>query len=75
MPKYFFSLEGGPELPVDAYGEDHPDDESACAAATQWCRELVAEGITANWNMDGWVIVVSTGGRVIAKLPVEATLH
>lgn len=76
MPKYFFNLEGGPDLAKDAYGDVHPSDKAAREAATHWCREIVAEGVRASWNMHGWVIVVSSsGGEIIARLPVQVTQH
>ena len=58
MPRYFFDLTPGP--PVDAEGEDLPDDAAAMEAARQTVLEMVRDGLP---ERSGNLIEIGDAGR------------
>ena len=67
MPRYFFDL--APSPPVDAEGEELPDDAAAMEAARQTVLEMVLDGPP---DRAGERIVVSNkAGELVRKVHLE----
>ena len=69
MPRFFFHLDDGTRLDQDGEGEEFSDLEAARIAAMRFAREVVAERLVTEENLQKLrVLVTDAGGRELATI-------
>ena len=63
MPRYFFDIVDGQDLP-DLVGSDWPDLRAARVEAVRYSAEVLKEMPERFWNAEAWTMTVSTAEKI-----------
>ena len=63
MPRYFFDIVDGEDLP-DFIGSEWPDIEAARVEAVRYSAEVLKEMPDRFWNAEKWTMTVSTAEKI-----------
>ena len=62
MPRYFFDIVDGEDLP-DLLGSEWPDIQAARIEAVRYSAEVLKEMPERFWNSEAWTMTVSTAEK------------